>query len=196
MKSIKNKFIQPDNGIAARRTCTPCKKNRKTFLQPDKGVASLRTCPSCKTKRSFRPYLDGKTNKPINNKVGKCNREIECGYHFTPKQFKSVNKNYYKTLHIVHNGHFTSKRPLNQQRYPKNKNYSMEFDYKPHCLELYTVLESHHTCPSCGEHSFSVYRSAYNNSELNDRVGKCDRVKECGYHLTPKRYFYSLKKRY
>jgi hypothetical protein len=57
------------------------------YLQPYKGNASRFTCPSCETKHSFTLYLDGSTNEPINAKVGKCNRESKCGYHYTPKQF-------------------------------------------------------------------------------------------------------------
>ena len=57
------------------------------YLQPYKGNASRFTCPSCETKHSFTLYLDGNTNEPINAKVGKCNRESKCGYHYTPKQF-------------------------------------------------------------------------------------------------------------
>ena len=57
------------------------------YLQPYKGNASRFTCPSCETKLSFTLYLDGNTNEPINAKVGKCNRESKCGYHYTPKQF-------------------------------------------------------------------------------------------------------------
>lgn len=72
----------------------------------------------------------------------------------------------------------------------------MKYGYLPAVLEPYDGPESRQTCPACGEHTFSLYRSAYNNSEVGDRIGKCDREKECGYHLTPKKHFASLKKRY
>ena len=78
----------------------------------------------------------------------------------------------------------------------KKPNISMKYGYLPAVLEPYNGPESRQTCPACGEHTFSLYRSAYNNSEVGDRIGKCDREKECGYHLTPKKHFASLKKRY
>ena len=57
------------------------------YLQPYKGKSTRHDCPSCKAKLSFTQYLDGNTHKPIHDKVGKCNRESKCGYHYTPKQF-------------------------------------------------------------------------------------------------------------
>jgi len=57
------------------------------YLQKYKGKATRHTCPSCETKLSFTLYLNGETHEPINSKVGKCNRESKCGYHYTPKQY-------------------------------------------------------------------------------------------------------------
>ncbi len=57
------------------------------YLQPYKGKSTRHTCPSCETKQSFTLYLNGDTHEPINPKVGKCNRESKCGYHYTPKQY-------------------------------------------------------------------------------------------------------------
>ena len=57
------------------------------YLQPYKGKSTRHTCPSCETKLSFTLYLSGDTHEPINSKVGKCNRESKCGYHYTPKQY-------------------------------------------------------------------------------------------------------------
>lgn len=57
------------------------------YLQPYKGKDTRHDCPSCKAKLSFTQYLDGNTHKPINDIVGKCNRESKCGYHYTPKQY-------------------------------------------------------------------------------------------------------------
>jgi hypothetical protein len=56
-------------------------------LQKYKGISTRHTCPACEHKQCFTLYLDGDTNEPINSKVGKCNRESKCGYHYTPKQF-------------------------------------------------------------------------------------------------------------
>lgn len=57
------------------------------YLQPYKGASTRHVCPSCKTKQTFTLYLDGNTDQPIHSTVGKCNREIKCGYHYTPRQF-------------------------------------------------------------------------------------------------------------
>ena len=57
------------------------------FLEKYKGKTTRHTCPECGMKESFTLYIDANTNNPINSKVGKCNRESKCGYHYTPKQF-------------------------------------------------------------------------------------------------------------
>ncbi len=57
------------------------------FLEKYKGKTTRHTCPECGMKESFTLYIDANTNQPINAKVGKCNRESKCGYHYTPKQF-------------------------------------------------------------------------------------------------------------
>ena len=57
------------------------------YLQPYKGKDTRHTCPACETKHSFTLYLNGNSHEPINSKVGKCNRESKCGYHYTPKQY-------------------------------------------------------------------------------------------------------------
>lgn len=61
------------------------------FLEKYKGKTTRHTCPECGMKESFTLYIDANTNNPINSKVGKCNRESKCGYHYTPKQFFSDN---------------------------------------------------------------------------------------------------------
>ncbi|MEA4904339.1 MAG: DUF6371 domain-containing protein, partial [Petrimonas sp.] len=60
---------------------------KKPYLQPYKGKSTRHTCPACKTKQSFTLYIDGNTLQPIHPTVGKCNREIKCGYHYTPRQY-------------------------------------------------------------------------------------------------------------
>lgn len=60
---------------------------KRPYLQPYKGKSTRHTCPVCKTKYTFTLYLDGNTGQPIHPTVGKCNREIKCGYHYTPRQY-------------------------------------------------------------------------------------------------------------
>jgi hypothetical protein len=60
---------------------------KSPYLQPYKNMSTRHTCPCCGVKNTFTLYLDGNTNDPINNKVGRCERESKCGYHYTPKQY-------------------------------------------------------------------------------------------------------------
>ena len=60
---------------------------KRPYLQPYKGKSTRHTCPTCKTKYAFTLYLDGNTGQPIHPTVGKCNREIKCGYHYPPKLY-------------------------------------------------------------------------------------------------------------
>ncbi|MBP1617558.1 MAG: hypothetical protein H6Q14_1385 [Bacteroidetes bacterium] len=72
------------------------------YLQPYKGKATRHICPACGSKESFTLYLNGETHEPINPKVGKCNRESKCGYHYTPKQFFIDNPSpHVETLHAT-----------------------------------------------------------------------------------------------
>jgi hypothetical protein len=57
------------------------------YLEPYKGRGTRHTCPNCKVKQTFTLYLDGNTGHPIHPTVGKCNREIKCGYHYPPREY-------------------------------------------------------------------------------------------------------------
>ncbi len=46
-------------------------------------------CPRCNAQKSFARYVDTETGKHLGESVGKCNRESNCQYHYTPKQFFS-----------------------------------------------------------------------------------------------------------
>ena len=71
---------------------------KRPYLQPYKGKSTRHTCPACKTKYTFTLYLDGNTGQPIHPTVGKCNREIKCGYHYTPRQYFDEHPEYKNTL--------------------------------------------------------------------------------------------------
>lgn len=60
---------------------------KQPYLQKYSGKSSRFSCPQCKTKECFTLYLSGDTNQPIHPTVGKCNREIKCGYHYAPKEY-------------------------------------------------------------------------------------------------------------
>ena len=61
--------------------------NNKPYLEKYHGRVSRHTCPSCKQKQTFTYYIDANTEEAINPLVGRCNREIKCGYHYTPKEY-------------------------------------------------------------------------------------------------------------
>lgn len=51
--------------------------------------SELRRCPAC-GKLTYKPYVDGQGNI-LDPKVGRCNREINCGYHVKPKDWMAQN---------------------------------------------------------------------------------------------------------
>jgi hypothetical protein len=45
-------------------------------------------CPNCQQRdKTFSLYIDTETGEHIHPSVGRCNRESNCGYHYTPKQY-------------------------------------------------------------------------------------------------------------
>ena len=59
----------------------------KYILEPYNGLKSRYTCPQCSKGRIFTRYIDNETGQHLAPNVGKCNREIKCGCHYTPKQY-------------------------------------------------------------------------------------------------------------
>lgn len=60
----------------------------KYILEPYKGMNTRYRCPSCKQRdKTFSQYIDTETGEHIHPIVGRCNRESNCGYHYTPKQY-------------------------------------------------------------------------------------------------------------
>jgi len=57
----------------------------KLHKEPKKQI-----CPSCE-KRRFVRYLDLEKNEILPKIVGRCDREVSCGYHLTPKQYFETN---------------------------------------------------------------------------------------------------------
>ena len=57
-------------------------------------------------------------------------------------------------------------------------------------LEKYRGRGSRYVCPQCGrKYTFTKYIDTNNNTYVNDKVGKCNRLDKCGYHYTPRQYF-------
>ena len=57
------------------------------ILEPYKGMNTRYDCPDCGKRKTFSRYLDTETGEHLNPTVGRCNRESNCGYHYTPKQY-------------------------------------------------------------------------------------------------------------
>jgi len=58
------------------------------ILEPYKGMKTRYRCPSCQQRdKTFSLYIDTETGEHIHPTVGRCNRESNCGHHYTPKQY-------------------------------------------------------------------------------------------------------------
>ncbi len=60
-------------------------------LQPYKGSSSRYKCPGCGFNKQLTRYIDTETGEQLSSNVGKCNRDSNCSYHYTPKQFFTDN---------------------------------------------------------------------------------------------------------
>ncbi len=56
-------------------------------LQPYKSPSTRHTCPSCGAASQFVRYINTQTSEYLADHVGRCNREQNCSYHYTPKQY-------------------------------------------------------------------------------------------------------------
>ena len=64
------------------------KTAHRYILEPYKGMNTRYRCPSCQQRdKTFSRYIDTETGEHIHPSVGRCNRESNCGYHYTPKQY-------------------------------------------------------------------------------------------------------------
>src|SRR5690349_5721364 len=61
-------------------------------LEPYKGKNTRYTCPHCNKRNKFTRYINLETGEHVNELVGKCDREIKCGYHYSPKDFFNDNR--------------------------------------------------------------------------------------------------------
>ncbi len=54
-------------------------------------------CPNCGKKRFVR-YIDSETDEYLASQVGRCDREMSCGYHFPPKLYFEGRKEHYSPI--------------------------------------------------------------------------------------------------
>ncbi len=66
--------------------------HHRFILQPYKTKASRFYCPQCQdSRRTFKRYIDLETNAYLADHVGRCDRQDNCGYHYTPRQYFADN---------------------------------------------------------------------------------------------------------
>jgi hypothetical protein len=66
----------------------------KYTLQPYQTPKSRYQCPSCKKQGVFSRYINTESGECLSDEVGRCNREIKCGYHYTPAQYFKDHKHF------------------------------------------------------------------------------------------------------
>ncbi len=65
----------------------PATAAHRFTLEKYRTSASRHTCPECGKRREFTRYVDTSGEVEFPAYVGKCNREMNCGYHYTPRQY-------------------------------------------------------------------------------------------------------------
>jgi len=70
-------------------------------LEPYKGMKTRHVCPGCGKKSVFVLYIDNATGQPIAPNVGRCNRIVNCGYHYKPHQHFEDNKHLFPEIHKI-----------------------------------------------------------------------------------------------
>lgn len=86
---IKAKLHQ----IASISALTSASIKMRFQLEKYKGSSTRHTCPQCGERKSFTKYVDTKTGQYLHAFAGRCNREVKCGYHLTPKKYFEANPN-------------------------------------------------------------------------------------------------------
>jgi hypothetical protein len=65
--------------------------NFQYILEPFDGKKTRHICPYCGKENVFVRYINIDNNEYLNDSVGRCNREVKCGQHYTPKQYFTDN---------------------------------------------------------------------------------------------------------
>ena len=84
------------------------------ILEPYKGMNTRYRCPAtnCGKGKTFSLYIDTETGEHIHPTVGRCNRESNCGQHYTPKQYFQDNNISFDTPKVY------KPRPVTPQQKP------------------------------------------------------------------------------
>ncbi len=61
--------------------------DHRYILELYEGMNTRYRCPGCGKNRVFARYVDTHSGEHLADYVGRCNRESNCGYHYTPKEY-------------------------------------------------------------------------------------------------------------
>jgi len=142
------------------------------YLQKYAGKSTRFTCPGCKTPHSFTRYLDGETHLPIHPTVGRCNREIKCGYHYTPRQYfadlKRLGYHAPTTNHLNHSYPDLNSpiSPHSPHPYP-----DLHSPFSPQSPPPYSILHSRYT-PHPPQATAETIRTTSNLPQHQNPVAK------------------------
>lgn len=121
--------------------------------------SAKQVCPSC-GKKCFVPYIDDFTGKPLPERYGRCDREINCSYHLNP-----YSDGYAKPIKAALKGRFTGNQiaggrmPL--QPSPSRETSFMEFD-------VFNKSRSHY-----GQNNFVQWLvSLFDAEKVNELISK------------------------
>ncbi len=62
----------------------------KYTLEPYRGSRTKHACPQC-GKKTLTRYIDVESGEYLSDNCGRCDREVNCAYNYTPKQFYTDN---------------------------------------------------------------------------------------------------------
>ena len=96
------------------------------------------TCPNCQ-KRRFVRYIDTETGELLPDKVGRCDREINCSYHLTPKEYfknNGIATNYITTKKII------KIKPSNFHNYELVNSTNKKYDENNFVQFLHSLFDS------------------------------------------------------
>jgi hypothetical protein len=102
-QAARIKCLCAANAIGAKcQTVSNKMSNYRYTLEPYKGMNTRYRCPSCQHRgKIFSRYIDTETGGHLHPSVGRCNRESNCGYHYTPTQYFQDNNISFDKTHLT-----------------------------------------------------------------------------------------------
>ena len=134
-------------------------------------------CPNCR-KKTFVLYVDQETSKLLPSNVGRCDRQVNCAYSYTPKQYFAKNNMHYNP--------FTSSPDHPNSKGKNPVNYIDDFTYYQSTQNSLETNLGQYLISQFGkastEYLFDTYpigRSYFDNGKANIfyRIDEHDRVR-------------------